>query len=277
MERIIYTNGMGESQTFEYRDASRILHNFTDIQSVNNWTTTGYNQHGATYIKSLMNERTIELSFWVIGNTLNEFYERRETMFHLFNPMLGLGTLDYSNNVVNRTLDVYIDTMPQEIENYGNGRLYKVILRAANPFYRDKTLNGIQFANGFGGIIFSLVFSPDETFGWDRRSALVTNAGDIPTPVSITIRNAEMTNPRIILDNGQYIGIEKHIAADEEVKITTDYGNKQILINGLPADKYLMSGSTWIQLPVGTTRVTCAVEEGTPDVYLTWYNRYLGV
>ncbi|MCQ2330394.1 MAG: phage tail family protein [Paludibacteraceae bacterium] len=276
MQEIKYTNSKGNSRLFQYHDDFHILDDYKEAQYINNWTTKGYNQHGATYIKSLMGEREITLSFWIIGRTIEDFYAQREEIFHLFNPVLGLGTLEYHNGVVDRMMDVYIANMPEELENYGNGRLYEVKLRAPHPFLYDKELNGIQFADSAGGFTFAAVFAPTKIFGYDMHAAIATNDGDIPAPVKLTIKNAQMVNPRIVMEDGSFIGLQKEISADEEIVIDTSYGNKSITINGKAADAYLMPGSTWIQLPIGETRVRCETDEGSPNVYMTWHNYYLG-
>lgn len=287
MQRITYTNASGTmTGIFDYakNDEDYILISYDDSQSVNNWTTTGYNQHGASYIKSLMNERVVRLSYILRESTGKDFYRHRAEMMSLFNPMdesesgNKLGVLVVENDNCTRALDVYVSAMPAEEETWGTARQYTVELRAPFPFYRDVEENVVQFNDITGGLEFTIDFHNDIIFGEDGKTAMIYNYGDIEAPIRIEISGADMDNPMLISNkDGKYIGLTRAIAAKEKIIITTGYGDKNIMIDEKSAARYLTEGSVWLQLERGENRLTCQVSGGIPTMLLYWYNWYLGV
>lgn len=282
MQIITYRNILGATGVFGYdRFYTAYLDNFKDEQSVSNWVNTGYNQHGETYIKGLMNPRQITLSFWIKDNDnsglMDGTYASRRELNKLFNPTLK-GTLEYNNGVVDRYIEVYVDQPLKEVERKGSLIKAEVIFNAPFPFWTDLNENHkrLSFEVG-GGLTFDFKFDHDITFGMDKSTNTVDNSGDIETPATFSItceNNAD--NIKISNETGAYIGIAHALSAGDEVVITTEYGNKNVTINGQNANKYLMEGSSWLQIPLNGSTFSIS-GGGNPVVDISWKNYYIGV
>lgn len=262
---------------------------FDDKASTNNWVNNGYNQHGSTYIKSTMNERHITLKFYVNYKYDNTAYGK---MMELFNPTAGMLTVRvYSNEYgirnatatswtgLIRDIDVYIAEPPALVSQHGGLMEYSVELVAPFPFWHEAGVLYKDFTNAVGGFTFQTQFDEQngKIFGQDGHIAYINNQGDIPSPITIEIKNASMTNPSIMLADGSFIGITGGIGTNDNVQITTAYGNKNILINGVYRNALLTVGSQWIQLPVGVTQVSAFTGSGSPNIriyYNNYYNSY---
>jgi hypothetical protein len=144
----------------------------------------------------------------------------------------------------------------------------------------DNEKNPVAGTTGFDNQVLPNHFKFDDTimFGVASPAGDIINDGDIPAPPRIVLRGSNMTNPRIsLVGHPEYLQIDKVISANEEVEITTDYGNKMIRINGDSAMRYLNEGSTFFDIPVGISRLSITTDAGEPQVYVYWHNYYAGV
>lgn len=268
------------------------LSSFDDKQSANNWVNNGYNQHGSTYIKTTMNERHMTLKFYINYNNAGQragVYDTYGNMMRCLNPTDGLllltihsvagGGIATAENSISRSIDVYVAEPPALVSQHGGLMEYSVELVAPYPFWRDLYGHYKDFTNAVGGFTFQTQFDEQngKIFGQDGHIAYINNQGDVPSPITVEIRNASMTNPSIMLADGSFIGITGGIGTNDNVQITTAYGNKNILINGIYRNALLTVGSQWIQLPVGVTQVSAFTGSGSPNIriyYNNYYNSY---
>lgn len=277
MERLIFTNAKGDSITFAYDGNDYFLDSWECFtMPFNSFTTSGYNQVGETFNYSLIGARPITINVWLHGSNMADYYSKRERLIALFNPLYGMGTLNYDNGAINRTIDCYASNAVRETERKGNLRLLSIELQAPLPYWYNPVENGQKLYGFSGGLAFPFKFDTDITFGTSGATAHLTNGGDVETPVRVEIKNQSCVNPRIVCGD-KFIGINKTLTASDVLIIDTAYGAKSITINGVSAMRYLMDGSTFLQLPQGDSTITLQMESGNPDVFIYWRDRFVGV
>ena len=279
MEIIKFTNSRGESIEFTY-SGNNLIDSYSGFGQVAVEPTNikGYGQQGYSFGGNLFGLRTIQLNVLIATSSLHETYQKRQEIASIFNPYLGLGVLRYENNYGVKCIDCYCSFPPEPSQKWGTLTKYAIQLVATYPLWYDEAENGIQLISATGGLTFDFKFDQTIQFGTASPAGFITNTGDIPAPMRVVMRGASMTNPRIALD-GQpdYIQINKSITPDEEVIITTDYGNKMVKINDASAMRYLEEGSTFFNIPVGTSKFKITTDSGEPQVYVYWRNWYAGV
>ena len=266
----------GISVSFSYTGIF-LINKYDDTASANNWVNTGYGQHGVSYIQTTMNSRTINFSFMVANPDTYDLYTNMSALTWLFNPTDGLKTITVTNTWHKRVIQAYVSSPLTITDRQGGLYFYSVQLTAPYPFYTDEETQSHVFTSAIGGFTFPVQFDTGKTFGLDAHTASILNAGDIPAPVKIILSGSAMVNPKVTLADGSFIGLTKSISAGEVVTITTEYGNKNITVNGVDQNRYLTTGSSWIQLPVGQSVVSVSCDSGDPNIKLYWNNYYQGM
>lgn len=269
---------------FDYTHSRYILENFKVNHTVDNFINKGYNQHGSTYIKSLMDELDVSLTFLLHAEKDEDIYKLESRMMAAFFPD-GLKTLEVTTSAYKRALDVYIVQPPTITDNYGRTRKYEVKMRAPVPFYRDVEFNTKNFSDAVGGLTFDLAFNYGTAgvqFGQEGRSAEITNYGVKSAPVIIEMSGARMVNPTLNFVGDSFsgsIGINYTVGENEKIIIRTGYGEKDVTLvredgSTVSVTRYLTEGSTWVELPVGDIKVDSSISEGSLNINMKWYNYY---
>lgn len=95
MEKITFTNSLGNTLTFNYT-GEYILDGFTgmDAAEVMPATASGYKQHGQTVNDVMLGIRVMTLHILLFGN----LDQKKRELDKLFNPLFGAGTLVYTNS-----------------------------------------------------------------------------------------------------------------------------------------------------------------------------------
>lgn len=107
---------------------------------------------------------------------------------------------------------------------------------------------------------------------YDRnRTKVLENFGDVAVGFEIyVIALGDVQNPIIYNANGEYIGANVSMTANDELIISTHKGKKTITLNGDNIFSKLMEGSTWLQLDVGENEYTIDSKDGTQgNMYFT--------
>lgn len=286
MEKFTYTNKLGKSVVIGSREAFQLISatGLTAMEIVP-YTIQGYRQNGYTLTNTQLGTRIITLEFAVFGSTDKEFYQQRLELGSVFNPLLGEGVLVYDNEVVQRAIDVQVtQTIDTNTKYNSNLKTFVIELTAYNPLWRDVAENALMLGDFTGGLKYPITFVDDGvTFASKGAIANINITGDVNSPIRAEFKGGA-TTPKLTLSNtGEFIKVNITIDDDEELIITTDYGNK--LVNKRSADGTLTSAnhlisndSTFFSLPVGDNTITFSADAGDAvEVYLYWYNWYMGV
>lgn len=278
MEKITYTNALGDSLTFDYT-GEYILTDFTGMAAadVSPATTAGYKQHGETLNDVVLGIRVMTLNILLYGNR----YEKKRNLDRLFNPLYGEGTLIYTNDYQSKMIKCIATVPPQITKREGCLFIAEVELTAHNPFFYDVAENAMKMDDFTGGLKFPWA-APYIKFAQKGDVSHITNTGDYLTPVRAEFRG-DAINPCLTLDTtGEYIKVATTLDVGEKLWINTEYGNKTVqkeAANGTLTSAYNLIDihSSFFSLPVGESKLSFSSDGGQPEVYLYWRNRYLGV
>ena len=134
-----------------------------------------------------------------------------------------------------------------------------------------------EFESGFG------TGSPVE-FGYrlTRQIVEIDNIGDVEAPIRVVFRaHGEVAKPYIQnIETYELLRINKTLQAGDALEVTTEFGNKNVYLNGEKAHHYLdYINSTWLQLKPGINLIKYGAESGTEvlECRLYFTPRYLGV
>lgn len=238
-------------------------------------------QDGHTHIDSLLEMRSLSIHLAIMDSKQEGLYERREKISSVFNPKLE-GILVYENDFTTKELSVFVDRGPTFPKREGaNVQECMISLLAPSPFWLDETIEGEEMSDIIGGLSFLLEIDEEgvefETDGNNR--AIITNQGDVPTPVSI-IFQGPANKPRIDNEStGQFIEVNQELFEGDELIINTEFGRKKVEINGESAWNAINIESEFWNLEVGENDISYTAETGigTARCLVQWRNRFVGV
>ena len=282
MEKFIYTNRLGRSITIAYQ-GSYIIADYSGLSEsdVIPITSRGFRQIGQTLAYTSLGTRIIGLNFFVHAMSMADFYEKRRNLSSLFNPLLGEGTLIYSNDFITKQISVLPTMSPEPKEKMGTLQRFYVEFLANDPFWYDITESKLLMTGFTGGLTYPLE-SEDYQFADIAATAKIINNGDWLTPVRFKFVGA-MTNPKITnTTTGEFIEVTKTLVAGEQLIIDTAYGNKTVTYvdgTGASSSAYnlITNTSSFLQLQVGENRLTFVADTGIPEIFIVWRNRFVGV
>lgn len=134
-----------------------------------------------------------------------------------------------------------------------------------------------EFESGFG-------VGQSVEFGYrlTRQIVEIDNPGDVDTPIRVVFRaHGEVVKPYIQnVETYELLRINRALQAGDVLEIITEFGNKNIYLNGEKAHHYLdFLNSTWLQLKPGTNLIKYGAEIGVDmlECRLYYTPRYLGV
>lgn len=283
-EKVIYTNSLGRSITLT---SSRPF----ILESVEGKGDVGANiqmqsapyQDGATYIDSILSMRNVTLNLNIVTDTRDELNAARQELSSCFNPKLGLGKLEYFNGDVHREIYVAVEGVPSYPTGNKGRRWQQAVINlvAPNPYWLNINPDIVKLEDYTGNFRFPFR-GPGIRFATrgDRRT--VVNDGDSPTPIKVRfVGNA--VNPLLKNETtGEYIKVNYTIPEGFEMHINTADGNKTVeLVDSVGTRtnvfNYIDLASTFFKLDQGENVLSFITEGGQPDVYIEFYNHYLGV
>lgn len=289
MERVIFINSRGQSIQLG-NDAPFIMTKIEGTGAVNVDIQTQKSpfQDGETYIDSLLEPRSLSIEVMVLADNREEMMINRRKMLQVFNPKLGEGKLIYECGNVKREIRAVSELAPvfpdagdfKDTMQPGLIQLY-----CPNPFWLDTFIESEEMADWVGGLRFPLQLPMMFAGRSTRQSTIIYNSGDVETPVIIEFIGPA-TNPKITKTNtGEYIQVNREIAANEKLIITTEFGNKKVILENIETKErvnvfgWIDLGSSFFQLDVGSNLMNYSTDAGveTAKVWIKWRNRYVGV
>ena len=170
---------------------------------------------------------------------------------------------------------------PEPKEKMGTLQRFYVEFLANDPFWYDITESKLLMTGFTGGLTYPLE-SEDYQFADIAATAKIINNGDWLTPVRFEFSGAT-TNPVITnVTTGEYIEVAKTLVEGERLYIDTSYGNKTVTFVNTEgvissACNLITNTSSFFQLQVGENRLTFVADTGTPEIFIVWRNRFVGV
>ncbi len=297
MEKIIYTNSLGESITWASNSAQNRLKSFSMSPLVDTaQTSKGYQQDGYNYEAAFTEMRDVTASCIIMGNGYADMFQKRRSVKRIMNPKLSPGKLIYENDFYTEGIEmaVKIDAEPAfstDRDNFGYHSMIGVVsMTAFDPFWHDIEEASVELV----GLTDPFFWNDSEYFysgtpfylgAIESASTVIDNIGDVPAPLIIEWVGAA-TKPRITLvDTGEYIELNGVLASDQKLIITTGYGDKNVYIETISTGARVKDfsivdpDSVFFSLPVGNCTVSLSADSGADQaaVTLKYKNLYLGV
>lgn len=282
---IVFTNARGESLTFGAPSFKVLsISGLGDIEAEHQTQEAPY-QDGLSYIDSLFQERVIPIELKVFSNSEQSLSDKRRQLSRVFNPKLGLGELRVNIGKRSFLIDAVSDFAPtftHEGINVGaHFNNCQIQLTAHNPYWKSLNETSKPLQSYVGNFTLPTTFPIQ--FGVSGSSVTLYNEGDIPAPVRIDIQGP-VTRPQIInKTTGEWIRVNRAIAADEILHINTEQGGKRVEIyrgnEVYPAFGYLDHDSQWITLEIGENEISHIADAGDRNslVAVTWNDMFTGI
>ena len=271
-------------------------------------------QDGVTVTHSSLEPRNIVIEGKIIDSNRKNRQAYRNKLLSVFNPKLdGKLIIDLGN--VKRQIDCIVEQAPyfssKAERNYQD---FSISLLAPEPFFKDIEGIEIDLVTWIPNLEFDAVegFSTEQTpntwietvvgsegfeefeagfgvgeaieFGYrmTRQIVEMDNIGDVEAPIRVVFRaHGQVERPYIQdVETRKLLRVNRTLQAGDVLEITTDFGNKNVYLNGEKAHQYLdYLNSTWLQLKPGINLIKYGAESGVEvlECRLYYTHRYLGV
>lgn len=262
-------------------------------------------QPGATLLDNVVGGKSLQLQITIKVDTREEYWTRRAELAHAFSvvprfdqrvPETGTLRLEREGQ---DTVD--LECVPVESPAFGGrGRtlVHALIeLFAPSPWWRAPTdiseffqneggIEIIEEGNTDEGLAIAEAGSSDEGLAipFDQALSELDNDGHAPVPLIVTI-SGEVDTPRLELEEtGDTLQIDGVIAADEQIRINTDFGKKEVtLIDSAGAESNAFNRLNtdhadffWLRRGANSLRFSF-VNNPSGSATLTWRKRFAGV
>lgn len=239
-------------------------------------------QDGAGYIGNSLDSRTLTLTgMMIVRNKPDEVLIARRKLQEIFNPKLGPVKLTYIHRGIEKEIIGIVETTPSFPNGSGNKgscyQRYQVQLLCLEPFWMDTYDESTEMSYILGGLHFHLILPTKfSNRGFQR---LATNNGDVDTPVVIVFQGPAI-NPQVTNQTtGQFIRVNSELGDNDELTISTAFGQKYVKINGNDAFGYIDLESTFWQMVPGENLLSYSSNNDSikTKVSVSWRNRYVGI
>jgi hypothetical protein len=241
--------------------------------------------HGEYWQDTRMEAKVMTVEFGYTGDGVPERQSSRREVVRLFNPLLGPGVLrlDQVNGISREIRCILAESAPLPSSEFAGVGHYRTLVRFKSdgiPALVDPTINTfvLDFAGTPGTFLFPWTFPKVYAQSGFATSPIVTNLGDIETPIRIEIHGPAL-NPIFRNDtSNQVISLQGlTLALGQVLVIDTDPAAYVVQRDGTDVWNYLVSADMWGLAPgdnhlvfdIGGTTVSTT---GT----LQWYTRELG-
>lgn len=245
-------------------------------------------QDGETYIDNLLEPRSLSIEITLLAENTEEMAVNRRKLLQVFSPKSGEGKLIYELGNLKREISAISESAPS-FPDAGNfkGTMQESLIQlyCSNPFWYSLEEEIEEMADWVGGLRFPLQLPMMFAGRSSKQSTIIRNDGDVDTPIKFEFLGPA-TNPTITkVDTGEYIKVNREIAENEKLIITTEFGNKKVILENsdtkeeINAFGWIDLGSTFFQLTIGDNLMSYSADAGqeTAKVWIKWRNRYLGV
>lgn len=247
------------------------------------------NQVGVYINSTTLEQRTISLSGWVVGDTYAELKANKDILNRMINPVQTIELTVFDKYTLFFKPDYSIKYSVSYQEN--NEVLCKFLIQGtcADPLFSVKARESALIASTIPKFHFPLIITKSEgiIFGLREPSLLATlqNNGDVDTGMVITFScTSAVTNPSILnVNTREQIKINKVLAVGEQIVVSTGSGEKYIhgIVGGeeLNYFQYLDFDSVWMQLHTGENllKYDADANSGGLEVSISFLPKYLEV
>ncbi len=289
MEKIIFTNSMGQSITLG-NSAPYVLQKIEGTGGVKTTllTSKAPGQNGKSYHGTLLEERTLPITGAIVGSSVEDTYKKRQILNSIFNPTLD-GTLTYINNAGTHTINCKVDSPPNFKDKVSVIQQFLVQLYCPDPFWEDLQEDKNEIANWVGDFEFDLEI-PEEGIEMEHRESSlivnVNNSGDVECGMRIEFTAlATVVSPSLFdVYTRKFVKVKRTLQAGDKLVINTSFANKRVELiksNGTTQNvfNWIDLQSDFLQLRVGDNLLRYDSEQGIDNLDVAIYHKplYLGV
>ena len=291
IESLVLTNTVTLQSVLLDKDDSELVLDEADLGTVEG-THHSYkyvSQVGVYIDSTTLEQRTVSISGWVIGDTYDELKVNKEILNRLVNPLHPIDAVIQEKYKLTFKPDYSVKYSVSYEEN--NEVLCKFLIQGtcADPMFTTKDKQSALIASIIPKFRFPLII-PQSTgilMGLREPSLLATlnNGGDIDTGLLVTFScTSTVTNPSLLnVDTREFIKINKVMSAGEQIIISTGSGEKYIkgIVNGVEYNyfKYMDFDSAWLQLHTGENTLKYDADNNVDglEVLISFLPKYLEV
>ena len=284
MQKIEFTNSSGNTIVIDETEDFMLQNlSITPLSTINQ-NEKSFQQDGSTYLGTLFNERDISFNVVVFGNSIDEIYQKRRNLINIFNPKLGEGTLKYTNDFISKSITCVSDFVPNfapgQTNQTGHYQVGVCSFTANDPYFNDNDDTIIKLEDFVGNLEFPFTFPVE--FAVRGDSAIIDNIGDFNTPIIAEFRGPA-TNPQLTNETtNEFIKVNRVLLVDEKIIINTEFGNKSVIFEDSTGNQFnaynsIDIDSTFWDLEIGENDISFITDAGSPDVFVTYRNRFVGV
>lgn len=252
-------------------------------------TAKGAEQIGKRLINTTLDTRNIAIVGFIRANSPADMRAKKAALYQLCEPRKEFRLLVMDDALLLRCYTTNtVKFATSKLIN--NDRFARFVIDAfcPDPLFADAVARYRKIAEWVGNFIWPLeILSEGFTFA-DRSDSLITtlvNDGDVETGMLIYFTaSASVANPVLTnVETGEFIRLNRTLAAGETVVINTHYGaesvisytgdNVEDIINDFDLD------STFLQAPIGETSLHYTADGNITamEVTIHYFQRYLGV
>lgn len=209
--------------------------------------------------------------------------EQRDQFVRFFNPR-HTGKLTILWNGVRRWINYEVQNNKVKPGTVWEKPSFTLQLVCPDPFFNDMNDYGRNIAEIQPLIAFPFVWLTGRGYVSDYvmlgKEAALNNSGDIETGLIVEIlARGAVKNPRLELGTEDYIAVDVVMSTGDTLRINTNKGRKQVLLNGEDVLHRIDRKSTWLTLPVGLSTLSYSAEYGSNDMDVMVYftPQYLGI
>lgn len=291
IESLILTNTVTLQSVLLDKDNSYFVLDEADLGTVEG-THHSYkyvSQVGVYIDSTTLEQRTVAISGWVIGDTYDGLRKNKKILNRLVNPLHTIDAVIQEKYKLTFKPDYSVKYSVSYKEN--NEVLCKFLIQGtcADPMFTTKDKQSALIASTIPKFRFPLVI-PQGTgilMGLREPSLLATlnNGGDIDTGLLVTFScTSTVTNPSLLnVDTREFIKVNKTMSAGEQIVISTGSGEKYIkgIVDGVEYNyfKYMDFDSTWLQLHTGENTLKYDADSNVAglEVLISFLPKYLEV
>lgn len=291
IESLVLTNTVTLQSVLLDKNYSELVLDEADLGTVEG-THHSYkyvSQVGVYIDSTTLEQRTVAISGWVIGDTYDELKANKEVLNRLVNPLHTIDAIVQDKYKLTFKPDFSVKYSVSYEEN--NEVLCKFLIQGtcADPMFTTKDKQTALIASIIPKFHFPLIIPKNKgiLMGLREPSLLATlnNGGDIDTGLLITFScTSTVTNPSLLnVDTREFIKINKTVSAGEKIIVSTGSGEKYIkgIVSGEESNyfKYMDFDSTWLQLHTGENILKYDADDNVDglEVLISFLPKYLEV
>ena len=262
-----------------------------DRLEIQNVTSQGFDQDGASLLNSYVLPRDMEIKGQVKADTTLQMQRLRDKLFNIFIPKADV-TITHYYGGINRTIMARVNKTPKfDFTNVTAVQNYSISLTATEPYWRDQLETLIPMANVVGAFHFPLVIPKDTgvCFGI-KNSALIANVfnqSSIKVGMRIIfIANGAVSNPQLFnINTRKFLKLICNMEAGERITIKTGQENTVTRNKNGVEEDYIGhidlagGGDEFLELDPGDNLLRYGADEGEDmlEVRIYFHNKYPGV